>query len=332
MSFHCPYITFSFTSPLILSASDIYYIKEQESFFNFALLTKNLIIMKSKFILTSMVLLFAATYVFSQISNNGFELWNNMGTYMDPQSYKTTNSFMTGTFYPVTRSTDHYPSNVGSYSIRLENKTTVQAAVGLAMQTSNLQNGPEPSFQLTGHPTSFTGYYKYLPLGNDTMFIQLTLYQGGTAVAWALLTGTASVSNWTSFNVPISSYTTADSASILLASFYANGSNQPHGNSVLYVDNLNFDNLITSINEADDNGIYKTVFYPNPATNHICLNSNPEIKTFELYDINGKLVKNILISTDYTSIAINDLMNGIYLCRTLDKNGNVVKKEKLIIE
>ncbi len=286
-----------------------------------------------------MVLLFAATYVHSQITNNGFELWDDMGSYMVPQSYLTTNPEVTGTYYPVTRSTDHYPSNVGSYSIRMENNTALMpgpGGVGFALQSSDIQNGPEPTFPIIGHPTSFTGYYKYLPQGGDTMLIQLTLYQSGTVVATAILNQTATISNWTSFNISIPTYTDADYGSIMLAAFSCQmGTAEPPtplGNSVLYVDNLNFDELITSINEADNNGFDKAVFYPNPATNYIYLNFNPEINTFELYDINGKQVRNILINNANTPIYINDLMNGLYLYRTLDKNCNEVNKGKLIIE
>ncbi len=183
----------------------------------------------------------------------GFEQWNNMGSYMDPQGFATPNLLVTGAFYPVTRSTDHYPVSVGNYSIRIESNISLMPAIdafGLALQntSNNILDGPSPSFPITGHPTSLTGYYKYAPQNGDTMRIQIVLYSNGEGVTYNELLSTATVSDWTSFNLPLPAYTFADSATIILASYNCNGpypAYSPHGNSVLYVDNLNFDYPIT---------------------------------------------------------------------------------------
>jgi PKD repeat protein/photosystem II stability/assembly factor-like uncharacterized protein len=194
--------------------------------------------------------------------NFGFEQWTDMGSFMEPQGYATANAYATGTFYPVTRSTDHYPASVGNYSIRIESNISLlagesPAAYGIVLQNSRntLMDDPGPVFPIMGHPTSLTGYYKYAPQNGDTMRIQIVLYSNGEAVTYNAFLSTASVSNWTSFILPLPAYVSADSGTIILASYSANGrgpSDIPHGNSVLYVDNLNFDKLITGVNcQAD---------------------------------------------------------------------------------
>jgi len=114
---------------------------------------------------------------------------------------------ISSSFYAVTKSTDIYPATVGAYSIRIENNTALlrsYSGVGLAV-TGAFVN-PHPVFQLTGHPNSFTGYYKYAPLNGDTMCIGVALYLNGNIVASAMLSTKASVSEQTSENTTFSLY------------------------------------------------------------------------------------------------------------------------------
>jgi hypothetical protein len=185
----------------------------------------------------------------SQISNNGFENWTAASGYNDPSDWATVNSYSTGSFYAVTKSTDHYPVNVGDYSARIENNTAFPNDIGRGIIMSGTFAGAGgASFPITGHPTSLTGYYKFAPLNNDTMYINIHLFKNGSEVAYGKYTSTASTSNWTPFTISFSqSYTSTDSGSIIIAAYNADGPNNvPHGNSILYVDNLNFDNLITT--------------------------------------------------------------------------------------
>ena len=61
----------------------------------------------------------------AQIPNSGFEDWDNFGSYQDPVDFLTSNSLATTSFYPVSRSTDHFPPDIGTYSIRFENNTAI---------------------------------------------------------------------------------------------------------------------------------------------------------------------------------------------------------------
>jgi hypothetical protein len=295
---------------------------------------------KLKIVFATFLLQFLATHLFSQIPNNGFELWNNMGSYLEPQDYKTANTYAIGTFYPVTRATDHYPAAVGNYSIKIESNTSIVpnfAACGVALQTHEMIiGGPRPYFRVAGHPASFTGYFKYFPQNNDTMFIMLLLFHGGMVVADATLTATSTVPDWTSFVVPISNYNAADSGAILLASYNANGpppSYFPRGNSVLYADNLNFDFLINSIDEQGANRKDETVFYPNPARDKIYFELRgagliSHHATVTIFNNFGEIVIKKTILSASKSLDISQLLPGIYFL--VLENSNTKTTQKLV--
>lgn len=284
-----------------------------------------------QFTLILTVLISFATATFAQIPNSGFESWTNHGTYMEAVGWPSGNSFSAGSYYPVTRSTDHYPAAVGSYSVRMENNPALLPsfeAFGFIWTVPLTDFLPEPSFPVTGHPTSLTGYYKWAPQNGDTMYIQLKLYNGGTEVTSDIFATKIAASSWTPFTLPITSYTTADSGFIIISSFYSDGPyNIPYGNSVLYVDNLNFDNLITSVSEQETQGDLAD-FYPNPASDMLSLNiENAEIN---IYDMMGDLVKSETMGSGQRELCISDLCNGVYVC-TIRSGNNVISK-KLVIQ
>jgi hypothetical protein len=292
--------------------------------------------MKKNTIILAFVIAMTIT-IKAQIPNSGFENWTSVGSYENAIGWNNCNSISTGTFFPVTKSSDHYPLSVGNYSIRVENKIPLSncSTYGFA-QTSNNNYPCKPAFRITGHPTNFCGYYKSFPQNNDTIQIGLMLFQNGVWIAGAEFISTNTVSNWTSFNIPISLYTTADSATISLAAFYNDTTcgfpYGPFGNSVLYVDNLSFDNLITSLSEQDSE---KNTFslYPNPATDNITLNlnkTNNSDLTLNFYNVTGTLVRSKLIKSEQQKIDIGDLSNGIYFVEI--KSINWTEKQKLIIQ
>jgi hypothetical protein len=228
-----------------------------------------------------LTVLFAMTITTNaQIPNGGFENWTTIGSYEDPTGWASTNSYSTGSFYAITKSTDHYPATVGNYSVRIENNISLLpnfSGRGVVMTGDTLD--PHPTFPITGHPTSLTGYYKFAPQNGDTMAIVIELYLNGVRVfdKDPSFISNATTSGWTSFNISFPTYTIADSGHIYLASYAAaDASSMPLGNSILYVDNLNFDNLITSVAQIPNNGFELwTSFgsYSNPDSGWVTNNS-----------------------------------------------------------
>ena len=269
----------------------------------------------------------------AQIPNSGFEDWTTVGGYEDPNGWGTANSYSTS-FYPVMKTNDHYPASVGDYSIRMENKPSLLPsweAMGIIM-SGVLAAPPTSYFPITGHPTSLTGYYIFTPQ-DDTMSIQIELRQGGQWVAEGKYTSTTAASGWTSFNIPLSNYTSADSGNIIIAAFNISGEQSvPYGNSVLYIDNLNFDNLIGYVREqSDKNNIIS--LYPNPASDFVTLhidNKNNVDLTLNIYNVIGELVRSELLKQNQQQINIRYLSNGIYMVEIKSKEWS--EKQKLIIQ
>jgi hypothetical protein len=284
-------------------------------------------------LITGLLFLILAAKSFGQIPNNGFETWTNFGTYEDPTFWGSTNYSSSGTFYAITKSNDHFPVNVGSYSVRIENNTSINPNYSARGYLATGTPPPGPDFLITGHPSSLTGYYKFNPQNGDTMLIQIQLFNNGSSVAYGEFSTKVAALNWTPFNIPISAYTNADNGSIFIAAYYANSYNAiPSGNSVLYVDNLNFDNLISSIPEnISENASFS--IYPNPANDILNLNidkmKNADL-TLSIYNVIGNLVKSEILKQNNQQINIEDLSNGIYMVEIKSKESS--ERQKLIIQ
>jgi hypothetical protein len=297
----------------------------------------------------------------AQIPNNGFEDWTTDTSGIEiPSGIWVTDNLVEKpsgvTYNAVTKSSDHYPQNVGIYSIRLENNISfvnsnpespypywrlAYGSTATAPLTSHYLGYNGPSFPITGHPTSFRGFYKFLPQNNDTLVIGLVLFKNGSPVASAFLNSTETVSNWTSFNLPISNYTTSDSAQIWLMALKT----VPQGNSILYVDNLSFDTLITSVSLTPSELPMKFNLaqnYPNPFNPSTTIEYNiphsGEVN-INIYDIQGKLIKDISEYQDSPGDSKyiwngknnfgNQVASGTYFYQI--RYGNVIQTKKMIL-
>jgi hypothetical protein len=298
-----------------------------------------------------MVLMGMAITTYAQIPNNGFENWVTVGSCSEPAGWYSFYSLFdsSGTYCPVTKSTDHYPESIGSYSACIANDLTLWNSgsepgrfLGWGMLgTAKLDD--RPLFPISGHPTSLCGYYKFLPQNNDTMNINIYLYQNGSEVASGHLLSNASVSEWTSFNIGFTSYTDADSARITLSSaMEPKGGGGVHGNSVLYVDNLSFDILISSLPEQTAGGI-PGIFvldqnYPNPFNPSTTISFSLPEKSFvslKVFDLLGREVATLVsgeLPAGNQSVQWNaaNMPGGIYFYRLQAGTYSATKKLVLL--
>ncbi|MDP1726807.1 MAG: T9SS type A sorting domain-containing protein [Bacteroidota bacterium] len=270
----------------------------------------------------------------AQIPNSGFESWTTVavgpsGSYQYPNEWATSNPVCTGPFYSCTRSTDHFPLTVGNFSVRLENNTSLTRLTGgFGIATTDTAYPFRPSFAITGHPNSLCGYYKYAPLNNDTMFIRIVLFKNGTMVNYFTFKSGISTSTWTSFTLPLT-YTSADSAMMYMMAFYPSSpTGVPNGNSVLYVDNLSFDNLISSVSEP---GSENTIFnlYPNPSSDKITIanTENSEETYIRILNIQGRqMMHSQFQNQNNLELDISALPMGIYFIEVNTESEIVVKK------
>lgn len=264
--------------------------------------------MKTKQVLLALFLL-SASISFAQIPNASFENWEDQGNYQEPAGWKTANIFIPGgNVYPVSKSTDHYPGATGSYSIKIQNNPTM-GAYGIATTTSDLMAGPLPAFPVQGHPSTLRLYYKYAPQSGDSMYIAILLYSKGAVVSTAEYLSGSTTSTWTVLNLSLPKYDNADSASILMAAYKADGpppAYTPKGNSVLYVDNMS---LIESQTAIAPKTKTKSICYPNPVMDVLHL-TVANIKTISVFDNMGQLVEKV--SNPGTQLNMHSLNPGHY--------------------
>lgn len=269
----------------------------------------------------------------AQIPNNGFEDWSVYRGGMTPDGWWCSNNGMDpgNTYFPVTRSIDHYPYTEGEYSMRIESNPalTEWAAYGIAWP-GGYTGSDFPTFPVTGHPKRLCGYYKFFPQNGDRLNIQWFLYKDGQIVpgGYGIFLSGEVMENWTPFEIAVydTLYAEADSARISVSSFY----NPLQGNTVLYIDNLSFDELLT----ANQNVVagQRVKLYPNPADDRITLDygeiNHPDL-TISIFNTMGMLVKEESNVRNRQVISVSDLKAGVYVVNI--SSGDWAGKEKLVI-
>lgn len=254
----------------------------------------------------------------AQIPNHGFESWTASGNALNPDGWWSSNDSVSssGSYFPITRSADHYPEGAGSYSIRIANNTALLpawGAMGIAW-TGAWEGNDAPAFPLEGHPVSLCGYYKFAPENGDVFRIFIALYQNGTEVTQAEWMNTEDTGGWASFVLPFPEYTEADSARIMLSAFDADNF-EVQGNSVLYVDNLSFDQLITATPESAERADGMAV-YPNPARDVVCVKTvTPPARgaVLQVFDAAGRCVVTRPCTTGLTVLPLEGWAAGTYV-------------------
>lgn len=89
--------------------------------------------------------------------------------------------------------------------------------------------------------------------------------------------------------------------------------------------------IVTGIVEAKDISLEIEV-YPNPATDFVKLKTeNYGVKNlkYQLYDINGSLIKDDKVEGNETSISMQNLLPSVYFLKVTDNN-RVIKTFKII--
>ena len=103
--------------------------------------------------------------------------------------------------------------------------------------------------------------------------------------------------------------------------FFA-GSAMPNASGTYYVDDIVVSQLpATGIQEHSNSSIR---LYPNPATDLLNISSEKEIQHAEIMNIDGQLVKTI--SSQFNSIGISDLSDGLYFVKIYTENGTETLK------
>jgi hypothetical protein len=291
-----------------------------------------------KFTILSVILIALAINTKSQIPNSGFEMWTFMGNVAFPTGWWVSNDSVGyfESYYPVTESVDHYPYNIGAFSMRLESdptQTNMWARAGVAWPGTWKGNN-YPSFPVIGHPKALCGYYKYFPQNGDTMDIHWVIYNKGIELNQGKFRNSKTVSEWSPFKIYLNdtNYVSADSARIMITSASINDNPfESHGNSVLYVDNLGFDIFLSTDNLNNKINNHLLNLYPNPANDKVNIefleNYFTKNSSIFIYNIQGELIyKSLINRSSYKQINISDYKAGVYFVKVADDlNVNIIK-------
>lgn len=259
------------------------------------------------------------------VPNGNFDSWNTV-SYDLPRGWVAQNDFSA---QPVQKTTDKY---AGNYAIKIQNiSTSTDKRPGLAETTgphSGQYNnfGPMPAFPVTTKPDTLFCFAKFSPQNGDSATIMVQLFRQGQSVGFSQLF-MGPFTNYRLMKLPINYFAgglNPDSAVIQLAAFQLTKNNtQPHGASVLYVDNLSFDKVITGI--PKDEQPLTFYMYPNPA--HDRLNFQFEdwrqARAINIMDINGRLVLHQIYCNQ---VDIGALVKGMYIVTITTDNSTLVQK------
>lgn len=288
-----------------------------------------------KTILLSVALIFIITISRAQtIPNAGFETWNTMSGYNNPDAWSSLND-MTAPMstYTCTKGT---PGSPGSSYLKLTSKTVSGIGVvpGIAVcgiiSTTTMQ--AVSGFAFNQRPANLAGKWQHMIFGSSQGYIDVKLTRwdavNQTRVTVAskhqILSGMAM--SWAAFTVPLT-YSDGSYPDSCIITFSASGA-VPADGDYLWVDNLSFSGTVAGIAQNTFNADI-TVF-PNPAIDKLTLNLNAlhdKYVNIEINNIQGKLAKSIsnIEVTSNVSITVADLSKGNYVLNIFAKEG-IVKR------
>lgn len=221
-----------------------------------------------------------------RLVNGTFEGWANR-TFEMANSWKTKSDFAnTG----ITKSTDAY---AGSRSMQLSTyfsggypNTISPAVASTGMFTPKTGPFGGLPYSYPGPDTLF-GYYKYAPVGTDTGFLQVNLYNSGNMTGFNPYSFHAAAT-WTPFALPLGTFGTPDTMRIdIYSSKWPLSATQP--GSTLKIDGLRLKSEMLAVHELSQNDASLKV-YPNPVTDVLSLSVNDAggKASISILDISGR--------------------------------------------
>ncbi|MEI6349337.1 MAG: T9SS type A sorting domain-containing protein [Bacteroidota bacterium] len=268
------------------------------------------------------------------IPNHDFELWqDNFVVNLTDWNYDRKGVIPVDT----TTSTLYLTSDAqyNNFGVKLK---TVYRPDGRSLVKLFTGNNNTNKIPVTSIHNSLTGYYKFFPENNDTMSVSILMFKNGIQVGRGDFSQNQTTSNYAPFVINIDYYSSSeipDSTSINIQAFNSGG--RPRGNSVLYVDNLNFDGFLSGVKETPlmvTPNDFNFNICPNPFSDNATVSftlNNDEHVILRLFDLSGKQIS-LLANRKYSSgnhtlnFSSEGLKKGFYICVITSKNNNYSKK------
>ncbi len=287
----------------------------------------------------------------TQFENPGFETWEGTGAYAEPvqwSSIKTSDVSSLNPFAPqvLFQSSD---AHSGSYSIKLENKSTLGIVANGIITNGQVHADTDPSngyvytntsdakwnTTFTDKPDSVVGWYKYAPSGIDKGKVEVILHTGagqnpenGTLanrVGGARFNfPNATISSWTRFSAPFY-YSSANTPQYMLAVLTTGDStNNAQAGSIGYFDDLE---LIYNPSSVEENIISAAqIFQQNGELTIVMKGDYSAGASVTVSDMQGRnLVSNQVLLVGQNGFSL-PFSTGIYLITFTYNNQLMTRK------
>ncbi|MCX6246965.1 MAG: T9SS type A sorting domain-containing protein [Bacteroidetes bacterium] len=287
----------------------------------------------------SLFILISATFagsLFSQIPNNGFENWTDMGSYSTPDEWGNLNAVTNPAgVYTCLKGTPGYP---GTAYIKLTSRTVSGMGVQPGIAVSGVLNTTTfqeiSGFSYASRPESLDGNWQYMAGGADQGFIAAYLTKWNTVSNSRDTIGLVNyplpgmVMSWRGFSLPLtySSSEIPDTAMIILS---ASGKS-PVSGSYLSIDNLAFAGGTVGLEEMP--GSSGLSLFPNPVTkNRLTVQLTKKdftAETIDILDLHGNLLvsKNMTALYFPVSVDLSGIQAGEYILR-ISSGGNLYSRK-----
>ena len=278
-----------------------------------------------------------------QLTNSGLENWSNLIIYYTPNNWGHTNILVPlGNPVTVKRSTD---KRSGSYAAQLDTKVlntnpspdtlpdTIPGSIftGVASLTTQVFGIP-----YTYRIAKVNFWYKYTPVGIDTAVCYAALFKrnGVTGLRDTIADGVFIMSGtntgWLLGDLDLV-YRSAEIPDTLGVIWGSSIPGKGIPNSSLKIDDIS---VSMPTGEQQDFPMGNLIeVYPSPANTSVwikSLNFDLAGKIVEIYDINSRKIKSVLLSGGTSEIKIEELNSGIYFVRIMGEDGGVIATSKLL--
>lgn len=176
-------------------------------------------------------------------------------------------------------------------------------------------------------PTQLKLWYKYLPLGKDTMSVTAFTKKDGKYVSLARFYTGDVVSEYTQLKLNFDkALEPCDTLCVIILS----GAFKNHESTELYIDDIEISYDRDGIEDHEAGQLCKV--WPNPASNqlNILLNDVQKDAKYQMFDLTGRCVVSGQCAAERTTVDVRSLVSGLYLLK-VEQNGKV-DTQKIVIQ
>jgi hypothetical protein len=286
------------------------------------------------------------------LPNGGFETWQNMFFYEEPQSWVSLNGQIASYNaqnspskpYSAIKSTDAVS---GSFALRLVSVdiTGANPLAGFLPDTAGaIMSGSVDfnTFQISGIPVNqkhaqIVFNYKYAPTGNDSANVSVLLTKWDVATQSPITIASYNANfgaqaNYTELALTLDYMDMDNAPDTAFVIFSATSMNTPQVNSTVYIDNVRWNGVI-DVGIEDQKAKTIANVFPNPADHRATVKvDSPEAQFVNVYTIGGKKIGSYRLQNEVADIDTKDFANGMYLVLVANASNQTLSTTKLSVK